>query len=199
MLYSKQCKIESLTCQMIYTVILWMVFMWFIYFCWIVLLSDKHYLNTREYSSFDEYLANDLGQDFGFSVVDALELLQCCTKPSMLCFMPALLYLSCRPSVIPVSCNSFDMCKSHAWCLMHLCHVLYRWIIELGHHWFRQWLGTCLVPSHYLNKNWPFSIRHSENKLQENLKLNAKLFLPENGFENSVCKMSVILFSSWDD
>ena len=31
-------------------------------------------------------------------------------------------------------------------CSYHVC------IVELGHHWFRQWLGAEQVPSHFLNK-----------------------------------------------
>ena len=30
----------------------------------------------------------------------------------------------------------------------HIC------VTELGHHWIRWWLGTCLAPSHYLNQWW---------------------------------------------
>ena len=40
-------------------------------------------------------------------------------------------------------------------------------------HWFRKWLVTCLVPSHYLNKCCNIVIGNTTNKLQRNLYRNS--------------------------
>ena len=39
--------------------------------------------------------------------------------------------------------------------MLHLC------ISKLYYHWFRSWLVSCLVPIHYLNQSWDFSVRPS--------------------------------------
>ena len=33
--------------------------------------------------------------------------------------------------------------------------------LTMIHHLFRKWLGTCLVPSHYLNQWWPSLLMHT--------------------------------------
>ena len=33
-------------------------------------------------------------------------------------------------------------------------------LLKLRQHWFRWWLGTCLVPSHYLGQWWSSSLTH---------------------------------------
>ena len=40
---------------------------------------------------------------------------------------------------------------------------------ERDHHWFRQWLGVYLEPSHYLNQHWITVNWTPKNKLQWNL------------------------------
>ena len=42
----------------------------------------------------------------------------------------------------------------------HIC------IVELGHHWFRFWLVTCLAPSHHLNQWWLLISHTPRNRLQ---------------------------------
>ena len=71
--------------------------------------------------------------------------------------------------------------------MTHIC------VVELDHHWFRQWLVTCSAPSHYLNQcwnivNWTFS-----NKLQWNFNQNSTIFIQDIVFKNVVCKMASIL------
>ena len=34
--------------------------------------------------------------------------------------------------------------------LTHWCLMMHKCVSKLGHHWFRQWLGTFLAPCHYL-------------------------------------------------
>ena len=55
-------------------------------------------------------------------------------------------------------------------------HMLTRWgwvmqkcISKIGHHWFRQWLVTCLAPKYYLNECW-----HIVNWTQILLKFESK-------------------------
>ena len=64
---------------------------------------------------------------------------------------------------------------------------------QLSHHWFRWWLVTYLVPSHYINQ-WQFIVNWTIwNKLQWNFNQNTKIFITEKSFENIVCKMATIL------
>ena len=32
--------------------------------------------------------------------------------------------------------------------------------LTICQHWFREWLGACLAPSHYLDQWWPSSLMH---------------------------------------
>ena len=78
-------------------------------------------------------------------------------------------------------------------CLTHLSLVPHICVSESGQHWFRNWLVTNSVPSHYLNQcldivNWT-----SKNTLQGNFKQNANLFIHENASENIVCETAPIL------
>ena len=37
---------------------------------------------------------------------------------------------------------------------------------ELGHHWFRWWLGACWAPSHYMNQCWLIVILDLTNRTE---------------------------------
>ena len=70
--------------------------------------------------------------------------------------------------------------------LLSLTHCgLATYIMKLGQHWFRKWLGAVW----HLNQS--SSIR---NIFQGNLFCNSKIFIQESAFENVVCKMLAILF-----
>ena len=82
--------------------------------------------------------------------------------------------------------------------LPHIC------VSELGHHWFRQWLVVCSVPSHYLNQNWLIVNWTLGNKFQWNFNRKSIIFIRENAFGIVVChndghfvrgKMNLYLFS----
>ena len=64
---------------------------------------------------------------------------------------------------------------------------------KLGHHWFKQWLNTCSLPSHYLNQCWIIVKWTLANKFQWNLSQNTTFFIQENLIENVVCKVASIL------
>ena len=68
--------------------------------------------------------------------------------------------------------------------VMHIC------VVELGHHWFRQWLVTCSAPSHYLNQCWNIVNWTFRNKLQWIFNRNTNIFVHEIAFENVVCDMA---------
>ena len=73
--------------------------------------------------------------------------------------------------------------------LPHIC------VSELDHHWFRQWLVVCSVPSHYLNQNWLIVNWTLGNKFQWNFNRKSIIFIRENAFGIVVCHntMTVIL------
>ena len=77
---------------------------------------------------------------------------------------------------------------SHWGLVTHIC------VVELGHHWFRQWLVACSVPSHYLNQCWNIVNWTVRNKLHWNFNRNSNIFIQEIAFENVVCKMASILY-----
>ena len=59
----------------------------------------------------------------------------------------------------------------------HIC------ITNLVYHWFREWLGACSAPNHYLNQcciivNWTLG-----NKLQSNCNRNYNIFIQGNAFD----------------
>ena len=56
-------------------------------------------------------------------------------------------------------------------------------VIELGQHWFRQWLVLCPAPSHYPNQCWLIVNWKPGNKHQWNLNRNFIIFIQENTFE----------------
>ena len=68
----------------------------------------------------------------------------------------------------------------------HIC------ITKLGHHWFRKWLVTSSVPSHYLNQCWIIVNWMHGNIFQWNLNHNKTLFITKSIFENVVFKMLAI-------
>ena len=55
---------------------------------------------------------------------------------------------------------------------------------ETNQHWFRQWLVTWTVQTHYLNQWWDIVDWTLRNKLQWNLNWNSYIFIKENAFEN---------------
>ena len=62
-----------------------------------------------------------------------------------------------------------------------------RYVNKPGHHWFRLWLVTWLVPSHYWNKWWfPVNLTIWKLENQNTVKLNSKYnnFHSRNAFEN---------------
>ena len=78
--------------------------------------------------------------------------------------------------------------------LRHLCtrHVDSSPVIKPDEHWFRLWLVTCLVPSHYLNQCW-LIVKWMLRTLQWNSNRNTKFFIHENAFENVICEMAATL------
>ena len=86
---------------------------------------------------------------------------------------------------------SLEMLKSAP--LTHWGRVTHICVGKLGHHCFRQWLGACSAPSHYLNQCWNIVNWTLRNKLQWNLNRNSIIFIQENAFENVVWKMAAIL------
>ena len=79
--------------------------------------------------------------------------------------------------------------------LTHWDQVTHICVIELGHHWFRQWLVVCLAPSHYLDQCWKIFNWTFRNKLQWNFNRNSNIFIQEVAFENVVCKIASICLS----
>ena len=55
-------------------------------------------------------------------------------------------------SQLSINQNSYICIINSEW--SHLPLVTHICLSELGHHWFRWWLVTCSVPSHYLNQCW---------------------------------------------
>ena len=60
--------------------------------------------------------------------------------------------------------------------------------------WFRWWLVTYSVPSHYLNQCWVIVNWNIRNKLQWNFNQNKKIFIHKNASENIFCKTAAILW-----
>ena len=52
-------------------------------------------------------------------------------------------------------------------------------VADLGHHWWRQWLGACSAPSHYLNQCCLLSIGQIEINISENW-IQRQIFIQEN-------------------
>ena len=89
---------------------------------------------------------------------------------------------------------------AHGVVLYTLCTHLTHWgrvthicVVELDHHWLRQWLVACSAPSHYLNTCWNIVNWTCRNKLQWNFYQNSNIFIQEIAFENVVCKIASIL------
>ena len=70
--------------------------------------------------------------------------------------------------------------------LTHCGLVMLNGIRHLGQHWFRLWLVTGSVPSHYLNHCWLTDNIPIRNKFQQS-------WNNVNAFENVVCNMVAIL------
>ena len=77
--------------------------------------------------------------------------------------------------------------------LTHLTLVPHICVNESGQHWFRLWLCTYSVTSHYLNQCWVIANWTLGDKLQWNFNPNTKCFIPENASGNIVCEMVTIL------
>ena len=71
--------------------------------------------------------------------------------------------------------------------VQHIC------VSESGRHWFRKWLVTYSVPSHYLKQCWVIVNWTFRNNRQWNVNQNTKLFIHENASENIVCEMAAFL------
>ena len=56
----------------------------------------------------------------------------------------------------------------------------YLYVNESGQHWFRWWLVTYSMPSHYLNQCWILLNWNLRNKLQWNFDQNTKIFIHKN-------------------
>ena len=82
----------------------------------------------------------------------------------------------------PVHCQAFNSLRPS------IC------VSKLGHHWFKWWLVTWPVPSHYLNHCWNIVNWTLGVKFQLNFNQNAKIFIRKNAFKNVICKVSFILF-----
>ena len=77
-------------------------------------------------------------------------------------------------------------CSGHT-VLSHCGLVMLHGVRNPGQYWFRQWHGTCLVPSHCLNGCWVTVNWTLRNKLQRN-------FHFYKMHSNAVCKMTAISF-----
>ena len=66
-----------------------------------------------------------------------------------------------------------DKCLTHLPLVPHIC------VNELGHHWFRQWLVACSVPSHCLNQCWLIVNWTPGNIFQWNLNRNSIIFIQD--------------------
>ena len=66
---------------------------------------------------------------------------------------------------------------------------------QSNHHWFRQWIVTRSVSSHYLNQCWNIVNWTLRNKRHRNFNWKSYIFIEANTFENVVCKIVAIL--SW--
>ena len=77
--------------------------------------------------------------------------------------------------------------------LTHWGQVMRICVSKISHHWFRQGLGACLAPSYYLNQCWLIVSWSLGNDIQWNFNQKFNIFIPENVFENVICKMMAIL------
>ena len=59
---------------------------------------------------------------------------------------------------------------------------------ECGHHWFRQWLETCSVPTVHQNQCWRIVNWTLRNKTQCSFNKNTIIFIIENVIENIICE-----------
>ena len=71
---------------------------------------------------------------------------------------------------------------SHWGRVTHIC------VVELGHHWFRQWLVACSAPSHYLNQCRNIVNCTFRNKLQWNFNQNSNIFIKKLHLKTSSAK-----------
>ena len=86
------------------------------------------------------------------------------------------------------------------WCylLTMMLHIEAEWCThtsKTNHHWFRSWLLSWSITSHYLNQYWIIVDLNLGNKLQRNLKWNSFIFIQVNAFKNIVCKMAPAILS----
>ena len=65
--------------------------------------------------------------------------------------------------------------------------------LTIFQHWFRLWLVTLSVPSHYLNQSWNIVHPTLRSKIQWNLNQNLYIFIKKNAIENVFCEMWAIL------
>ena len=79
------------------------------------------------------------------------------------------------------------MSLTHLPLLLHIC------ITDMSQHWFRYWLITWMVPNHYLNQYWHIINYTPRNIFQWNFILNSSVFIHEDAFEHTLCKMA----ASW--
>ena len=69
----------------------------------------------------------------------------------------------------------------------------FKWVSEMGHHWFKYWLGAYLVPRHYLNQCRLFTKLDSGTNFRHFFNQNTKYFIFGNTCENVICQMLDIL------
>ena len=62
-------------------------------------------------------------------------------------------------------------------------------IVDLGWHWFRQWLVTYSTPGHYLNQWWHIIYKTLWNQLQWNSNQNPTIFCQGNATKMSPAKL----------
>ena len=116
-------------------------------------------------------------------------------------YIPALVQIMAwrRPGDKPLSepmllILLMDICVTrHQWVNSRRPGDAYICISELSHYWIRQWLATCLVPTHYLNQWWHIDNWTLRNIFQWNVIWNLKVFIQENASENVICEMAAIL------
>ena len=92
--------------------------------------------------------------------------------------------------MLPKTCQAFcsgQNISTYWGRVMHVC------IGNLGRHWFRLWLVSCMAQSHYLNQCWNIVNWTLGNKFQWNFNLTSNIVIQENAFEYGVCKIVALL------
>ena len=101
--------------------------------------------------------------------------------------------------VFPVDSSHKRRSSGELWCFYgywlintHLPLVPHICVSVTGQHRLRQWPVAYSATSHYLNQCWDIVNCTRMNKLHGNSNQNTKLFIHENGSDNTVCEMAAI-------